>query len=244
MPTLILTPRHTPDSQALWRAAGRLGWQVHRLTTWRVPEELRTVDDPVLYAEALFAPTLAHELGISLLEPPDDWLCTLPLQYAQRAISLSTLHDARSIKEPRFIKPPNDKSFPARVCSGSELPTEFDPKMPVLVSDVVRWNKEFRFFILDRARRTGSLYSREGTPQRDEDFEAVPAEMTEAESFVDSVLHDPRVQLPRAAVLDVGLIHDRGWAVVEQNAAWGAGIYGCDPAQVLGVLRVASNGAR
>lgn len=25
MPTLILTPRQTEDSQALWRAAGRLG---------------------------------------------------------------------------------------------------------------------------------------------------------------------------------------------------------------------------
>ena len=31
MPTLILTPRHTDDSQALWRAAGRLGW------SWRGP---------------------------------------------------------------------------------------------------------------------------------------------------------------------------------------------------------------
>jgi ATP-grasp domain, R2K clade family 2 len=43
MPTLILTPRFTDDAQALWRAAIQLGWSVERLTSWRVPEELRAV---------------------------------------------------------------------------------------------------------------------------------------------------------------------------------------------------------
>ncbi len=51
---------------------------------------------------------------------------------------------------------------------------------------------------------------------------------------------DPRVDLPRTAVLDVGVVAGRGWAVVEQNSARGAGIYGCDPVAVLQVLRYAS----
>lgn len=33
---------------------------------------------------------------------------------------------------------------------------------------------------------------------------------------------------------------DRGWAIVEQNAAWGSGIYGRDPARVLDVLQHAA----
>ena len=70
MPTLILTPRYTPDAQALWRAAGRLGWDVERLSSWRVPPELRGVSDPVLYLEGLFGPTLAEQFGMQLLEPP------------------------------------------------------------------------------------------------------------------------------------------------------------------------------
>jgi hypothetical protein len=37
----------------------------------------------------------------------------------------------------------------------------------------------------------------------------------------------------------VGLIAGRGWAVVEANHCWGAGIYGCDPPAVLEVLRAA-----
>ncbi|HNB74240.1 MAG TPA: hypothetical protein PLS70_24185 [Acidobacteriota bacterium] len=41
-------------------------------------------------------------------------------------------------------------------------------------------------------------------------------------------------------VIDVGVISGKGWAVVEANAAFGSGIYGCDPAQVLPVLAEAS----
>nr|MBP6748287.1 ATP-grasp domain-containing protein [Xanthomonadaceae bacterium] len=40
-------------------------------------------------------------------------------------------------------------------------------------------------------------------------------------------------------VLDVGTLTDGRWACVEQNAAWGAGIYGCDPERVLAVVRAA-----
>jgi hypothetical protein len=46
MPTLLLSPRYTDDAQALWRAAGRLGWRVERLRGWRVPDELLTVPEP------------------------------------------------------------------------------------------------------------------------------------------------------------------------------------------------------
>lgn len=42
------------------------------------------------------------------------------------------------------------------------------------------------------------------------------------------------------AVVDVGIIQDRGWAVVEQNAACCSGIYGCDPEEVLEVVRYSS----
>jgi hypothetical protein len=60
------------------------------------------------------------------------------------------------------------------------------------------------------------------------------------ESFVRAVLADGRVDLPRTAVLDVGVISGRGWAVIEQKAAWGSGLHGCDPVQVLEVLRHAT----
>ncbi|MEZ4390997.1 MAG: ATP-grasp domain-containing protein [Polyangiales bacterium] len=45
---------------------------------------------------------------------------------------------------------------------------------------------------------------------------------------------------PEVYVVDVGLIPGRGWAVVEFNAAWGAGLNGCDPELVLPAIAAAS----
>ncbi|MFZ6743697.1 hypothetical protein ACO0LC_10760 [Undibacterium sp. JH2W] len=48
MPTLIFTPRYNDDSQALWKAAGALGWQVERLSNWRVVEYRHSLRQAVL----------------------------------------------------------------------------------------------------------------------------------------------------------------------------------------------------
>ena len=56
-------------------------------------------------------------------------------------------------------------------------------------------------------------------------------------AFVSRVLGDTRVDIPRAVVMDAGVIWDRGWAVVELNSAWGSGLYGSEETKVLEVLR-------
>lgn len=240
MPTLIFTPRYTDDSQALWKAAGALGWHVQRLANWRVPKHMQDLAEPVLYGEALFGPTLAEQLGIRLLSLPEDWLVRLPMEYKHRQISLQTLGEARQLAQPCFIKPPNDKSFPADVYTGASLPVEYDDDMPVLVSDVVQWEKEFRCFILQRQLVTYSIYSRFGEVQRDNEFASSADEDHALLVFINTLLADERVDLPAACVVDAGMLSNGAWACVEQNAAWGAGIYGCDPARVLDVLRHAS----
>ena len=58
--------------------------------------------------------------------------------------------------------------------------------------------------------------------------------------LVDRLLAEMSVELPVAFVLDAGVIKDRGAAIVEANVASGAGIYGCDPGDVLEVLRAAT----
>jgi hypothetical protein len=237
MPTLVLSPRYTDDTQALWRAATAAGWQVERLAGWRVPPHLRDRRDVVLHVEALFAPMLAEAFGLALSSPPEDWLVRLPAEYRRREIRLATLGEARSLAAPAFVKPPNDKSFPAAVYAGGDLPRDYDDAMTVLVSEIVAWEREYRCFVLDRRLMTFSIYSRHGEPQQDAGFRSDAAEDDAMRAFVDVVLADPRVDLPRAAVLDVGVIAGRGWACVEQNAAWGAGIYGCDPRSVLEVIR-------
>jgi hypothetical protein len=238
-PTLILSSRYTEDSRLLWQAAIRRGWRVERIHGWRIPDHLRAVTSPILYLEALFAPMLAAEFGLILNEPPDDWLPRLPLEYRRREVRLTTLAHARQLSAPAFIKPPNDKQFPAAVYEPVNLP-DLPDETPVLVADIVSWASEYRCFILDRQLMTTSIYLRDGELQRANDFRATEAEHADMTTFVQTVLADKRVDLPSAVVLDVGIIRDQGWAVVELNAAWGAGLYGCNPDRALDVIRQAA----
>ena len=121
MTTLLLSSRQSEDNQALWRAALHAGWTIERVRGLHLPEGLCD-DEIVLYIEGLFAPAIAEKLSLRLIGPEDDWLVRLPYQYRKREIRLATLGEARTLDEPRFVKPPNDKSFEAKVYSnGREL---------------------------------------------------------------------------------------------------------------------------
>ncbi|HNG95106.1 MAG TPA: ATP-grasp domain-containing protein [Acidobacteriota bacterium] len=243
-PTLVLSPRFTPDSIALAGAATQLGWNVERLVNWRPQAELKT-QPVVVYGEPLFAAVIARELGLSLVEPPFHWLTTLPVQYCKRDIQFLSLGDAKAINHPAFFKPADDKCFPAKVYqSGLEL-ADFgylEEDVPVLVSEPVVWEVEFRCFVHHRTLATFSPYSRFGELACDSNgnWPATTDEIAALRQFTDSLLNDWSVSIPEAVVIDVGVISGKGWAVVEANAAFGSGIYGCDPAQVLPVLAEAS----
>jgi ATP-grasp domain, R2K clade family 2 len=239
MTTLLMSSRHTEDDQVLWRAAIGRGWSVARARGIRLPEiEDREV---VIYVEAMFAPAIAKMIGRRLLDPPEDWLVKMPLGFRKREVRLVTLGQARAMNRPNFMKPPNDKSFAAQVySSGADLPLEFDDDMPVLVADPVRWESEFRCFCLDRKVVTVSPYLRSGTPAKETGYDATALELTDASKFAEDVLDAAHEFTPRAVVIDVGLIVNSGWAVVEANGAWGSGIYGCDPNFVLDVIRHAT----
>ena len=237
MTTLILSPRYTEDSQKLWRGAISLGWDVERLANWQIPPRLFSVEKPVIYLEGLMAGMVAQQLKISLIEPREDWLCDLPQKYRKRAIAIKTFKEAKNLQESAFIKPPNEKSFLAGIYRGAELPEGYPEDGPVLISEIVQWECEFRCFILHRQLQTFSIYLRDGELQRENGYAHSVQEEQELKEYVRGLLADSTVQLPPAIVLDVGVIKDKGWAVVELNSAWGSGIYGCDPVEVLEVLK-------
>jgi hypothetical protein len=244
MPTLLLTPRYSADSRALRLAAIQMGWDHFRLESWRIPGHLRN-HDLVFYGEPLLAEVVAESLPYVLMEPTLDWLPTLPAVYLQRAVRLTTLGEARALADPAFVKPAGPKSFPAGVyTSGAAIPLrdELPEATPVLVAEPVVWEVEFRCFVLERRVATFSPYLRRGALAEAEDgsWPADPEEVTAAEGFAAALLADAPVRLPPAVALDIGRIEGRGWAVVEANAAWGSGLYGCDPEQVLAVLRRAT----
>jgi hypothetical protein len=239
MTTLLLSSRHTEDNQQLWRAAVQRSWKVERVRGLTIP--IFQDDHIVLYIESLFAPSVARHFGLRLLETPLDWLTTLPFEYRHRRVELTTLDAARKSTFPSFVKPPNEKSFTAQVYESPEsLPVDYDSDMAVLIAAPVEWMVEFRCFCLAGQVRTLSPYLRLGQLSRLDGFASNDQELSEAKAFAERVLGDERVSVPRAIVLDVGVIRDAGWAVVEANAAWGSGIYGCDPNEVLNVIEHAT----
>jgi hypothetical protein len=239
MPTLVLSSRYTPDSNAMWKAAIDAGWSVERLHSHRAPEYLRE-RQPAFYGEGLFVRMIAEQLGIVFLECPFDWLTRLPENYLKREVRYTTLGDARHETKPTFIKPAGDKSFDAKVyASGDALPDlEVLPDItPVLIAEPVMWEIEFRCFVLERQVRTLSAYARFGQLTRTDDGWIVfPEEQTAALAFCNQFLSDESVEMPPGLVLDIGIIAECGWAVLEANPAWASGIYGCDPAKILPIL--------
>jgi hypothetical protein len=241
MPTLLLTPRYTPDSRALMHAAVAAGWDCVRLHDWRIPAEILG-DDIVFYGEALLAAVIAESLPLDLLEPPPDWLAGLPHAFIQRQVRHMTLGEARQFPGPAFVKPAQDKCFPADIyTSAADLPSPgtVPESTPVLVAEPVTWELEIRCFVLDRQVVSLSPYLRDGRLAEAEDgsWPATDDEIAAALDVAATVLGGPGVQLPPAVALDIGTIAGRGWAVVEANAAWGSGLYGCDPARVLPVIQ-------
>jgi ATP-grasp domain, R2K clade family 2 len=248
MPTLLLSPRYTDDSRRLRRAAEEAGWHVWRQGDWRPPQRTFTAD-VVLYGEPLFVDVMAAALDLVAIDSPTDWLARLPARFTQRSIAAMTLAEATQLSDPRFVKSALDKPFPAGVYTvAAQLPPGCQG-LPgnhlVLVAEPVRWEIEFRGYVLNRRLVTLSPYLRNGQLVEDEEGNRIASDeqWQAARTHYAQVLNDPELELAPAVVLDVGLIAGRGWAIIETNGAWGAGLYGCDPATALPVIRHATRSA-
>jgi hypothetical protein len=125
MPTLILPPRITPDTDAMLEAAQAAGWEAQRLDSWRVPADLDR-EDVTLYGEPLFADVVAPSLGVALLQAPFDWLPGLPERYRQREVMFDDLPD-ESIEMVMAGKQAfGDVPRPVRAVAVGEVPGVWD----------------------------------------------------------------------------------------------------------------------
>lgn len=235
LPTLFLSPRNSTDSIALWNAARNSGWEATRLSGYRVPPEV-SASECAVYGEPLFVAAVAEALSITPAEPPLDWLPCVPRSLRRRNVWSGTWEDVASVEAVTFIKPADDKCFPAAVYAhGAELTGAYDlpSDLPVLFSDPVVWDVEFRCFVQEGVVVALSPYSRLGALAQAASGEwlATDEERVGASRFAADVLD--AYGGPAAFVLDVGVIHGEGWAVVEANAVCSSGIYGCEPSAVL-----------
>lgn len=148
-PTVMLSQRFGTDSQAVWDAANRAGWGVHRAIRYLPPDPLP--ERVCAYGEVSFCDIMAERAGLGLLDPPDDWLAGLPESLLQRKVEFCRAKDLSKFGSRAFFKPSNDKVFSAGVYErGSDVPTRYvDPECPCYVSEVVAFDVEYRCHILD-----------------------------------------------------------------------------------------------
>jgi hypothetical protein len=159
-------------------------------------------------------------------------------------VDFMTLSEAKASTEPTFVKPADcaAKVFDAAIYEAGRFifcDDDLPPQTPVLASEPVDWEAEYRVVVHERKLIAFSPYIRGGWLARNAQgqWPFSQAEAREMLSFVHELLANESVALPPAFVLDVGVIEARGWAVVEMNPVWCSGLLGCDLSVMLPVLR-------
>src|SRR5262245_33225424 len=240
MPTLVLSTWSLPAARALADAAQRAGWTAYAFDEER---KRRARGKLVFYGGTDLALVVASRFHLRLLEPPFELLAKLPLEFRRRAVEYARFGDLGRLKVPTFVKPADalDKSFDAGIYpSVRDIRTSrsVDAQSPVLLAEPVEWSTEYRCFIKEGKIAAWSPYVSFGRPVwRPFGPKTLAAETpANLSSFCKRLFSQSGVWFPPAFVMDVGLIDDRGWAVVEFNPAWCSGVLGADPRQVLDVL--------
>jgi hypothetical protein len=225
---LLISDKPDVERDALADAFAAGGGAVHRLARFWDPPVFAPATVRV-YGADTFCLVLQQKLGFELCSPDDELLLRVPAQFLRRRLERRTLADVATLSFPVFIKPVTPKQFRGAVYAApAEVADEvrgLRPEQAIFVAEPVSLTAEVRCFVLDGQVLDGAIYESEGS-------------VADAIAFVRSLADF--VSLPRAVVVDVGYVSDRGWAVVEFNAAWGAGLNGCDSKRVLPAVVAAS----
>jgi hypothetical protein len=242
---LITQPRAgTSHSEilALQSAAHSSNWDVLPAPPgWRLPDYIiESGVKGVPYGSQTFCEVIAQQMNWKLRANSFDWLAKVPQEFLKRKVEFMTVREAKQIREVKFIKPADDKCFPAKVYE----PGDFQPHeviaqdYPVLVSDPVQFDIEYRCFVDGFRVRTWSNYLFYGEINDSRFHHIINEDYPHPVEFVNKLLMKTKFPC-EPSVVDVGIIRGKGMAVIETNQAWASGIYGCDPSGALSVIESA-----
>jgi len=226
--TLVITDKPDLERDAVADAWSAAGGEVLRLGRFWDPPAL----DPKyvrVYGADSYCQVLAQKLGLVLVSPPDDVLLHLAPDLTKRVLRSTTLAELGTVAFPAFIKTFVPKLIRSRVYeSAADLGAEargLEPYTALIVSEIVKFVAEARSWLL--AAEVLSIACYEGD-----------VDVTIARQLAAAIARDPAMTSP--CVVDLGLTDDRGWLVIEANAAWGAGLNGCDPAAAAQCIAMAT----
>ena len=238
--TLLLATLSLPPARQLADVARGKSWKIAVLDDG--PE--RPIEGPRTYfGGSDQAARFAAHYDLCLIEPPLDLLAQLPTELLCRPVRFGRLSELRYLEGPIFVKPadPVHKVFDAGVYRAVRDVRGREPipaDTPILAAAPVEWTSEFRCFIREGQIEAWSPYLSFGRPVWKP--RCAPATPESLVAFCERLIHAMDRHLPPAFVVDIGVLEDGRWAVVEFNPAWCAAILGADPARVLNVVQRAA----
>ena len=215
---LLLHHRADCNTNDMWRAAVRSGWATERVDMagrFNTPADTSTIR---YYGNTLHAAIVADKLPVKFL--PLDLTVLARTPHAKRGIDLIHAGELTESAAPRFIKPAENKWFPANVYQPGDSPARAQggaglPSDLIYVQEPVDMINELRCFVLDGQIHTASYYriGREYCPAGTDECDN-PAE-------VEAMVADLAPHYPRGVVLDFAYTAKGDWCFIEPNEAWG-----------------------
>lgn len=260
MPTytdLALYADSAHNGGRLRAAAERLGLTVLDLP--RDPADLRAGPRPGLAWRApvgLVAALMARGIPLRLTAAGPRWFADLRPEVLGRRVAVVDAATVAAGQLPfpvRMVKLADAKApgFAATRTADSAGAADavhaagLPPQARLLVAD--RWldvDSEYRVYCIGRRAVALSPYLVEGEPWSPLLHRHRASFHDEAAAFAAGVLSDlPAADVPPACVLDVARLPAGRFVVLETNTTWGAGLYGCDPVEVLRAVLAANDPA-
>lgn len=232
---LLLHYRADCNTNDIWRAAIQSGWSTDRIHDVIPGVALVGVDRVRYYGNTLHASRIADQLPFRFL--PLDLTILSTTYLTKRDVLLMKLSELPSYRDrPYFIKPAQEKWFPARVygpdeeiTGGEDGKTGSLPDDLVYVQQPVVFINEVRCFCLDGKVHTASYYRVSGQYHCSNLDEERP-------KVIDDMVAELAPHYPRGVVLDFGYMDNGEWAFCEPNEAFASGVYSCSPTSCLDVI--------
>lgn len=230
---LILHIRADCNTNDIWRAAIQNNWSTQRVDMYGqidIPKDALKVR---YYGNTLHGQIVQPKLSIKFHPIDLEVLTKTPL--TKRRVELIRAEELDFVREVSFIKPAQNKWFPAKIYEFGELPKRGQGGATlandlIYVQEPVDMINEVRCFCLNGKIHTASYY-RIG-------HEYCPLGIDEVDrpEVLYKMVEELAPFYPPGVVLDFAYTSKKEWCFIEPNEAWASGLYGCDPKKCLEVI--------
>ena len=233
LPTLLIPDKPDVERLAVAEAWRAMGGRVREVGKFWVKLDLEPGERACIYGHEMFGLVMAQVNGLQLATVDDAAITRIGREWTKRKVELVQIGELSKLSFPVFVKPVQPKQFRAAVYPDWKALAEemdgIDGEEMAIVSEVVQISAEARAFVLDGRVMDIAIYAGE-------------ANLTRADAFVAGFLTSPIVEggpeiegslMPRTFVVDIAFSDEVGWMVLEFNSSWGAGLNGCDAANVI-----------